>query len=533
MFLSRFIGYIALLSLTLVNIKATPYIKASTNKARYYPSIQKSDLSEGSIVGQISIGPYISTQYFYVSLFTLNSCGQKEFVRSTSVTQTGEFELTFSFTNLQSGIYFLKLDPITSSGYVDEYFHHKQSLDEATAITVTGNTTTSISTALQFGGEIRGTVQDALTGDPAPNTYFSIFGKNNFSGFSQYAVGVVASDGSYIATGLPAGEYLVQLYDQNTYVPQFYSNSYSPSLATFVSVTAGSITSGINFSLTRGAQISGVITEAGTNLPVPYAQVYARAPTVNVLFPIGRADANGAYTTWALPPENYTLEFFSIYHLPQFYNGQPNANLANTVTLTASGIVPNINASLQRGGNITGTLTFTDGTPTYSVDVQLLDAATGQVVSAGSSFDGRYEFSRTPSGSYKVRFGTAPKKTSDCYDIWGGYYNNKSDFASADTITLTAPQVISNINGTLAFTATASIPTPTPTVTPTHTPTVTPAPTPTVTPTHTPASISTATPNVTSTTSSNSTSTPSPTTTLTRVTPSAKIPRAYLPFVAR
>lgn len=405
-----------------------------------------------SVQGRIE-GIFVGDPFFdtYAGLYRLNTCGQRRYVGFTPATAAR----SFTFENLTPGTYFLKTFAGLATGTLAEFYDGTQNLNEARPIAVVDNQTTFVTVTLRQGAQIAGKVTDAATGDPVPSAYYNLYDKS-----TRYlvAAGVGEADGTYRITSLPAGEYWVMIYTNNfeanslRYIPEFYSDRHSMTLASSISVTVGAVITNVNVALSYGSQISGVVSESGTGQPV-YARIYARSLTTDLPFPVGFTDNNGSYTTRGLPPGEYRIEFETNgTHFPQLFNQQPITGVATMVSLTSTGVVPNINASLQKGGQITGTVTFTDGSPAYTTIVQVLDATTGQVVGYGNTSTGDlFVTGPLPSGRYKVLFGKSGRLINDCFVYFsGGYYNQKIDFESADVITLTAPQVVSNVNGILS-----------------------------------------------------------------------------------
>lgn len=106
----------------------------------------------------------------------------------------------------------------------------------------------------------------------------------------------------------------------------------------------------------------------------------------------------------------------------------------------------NINFSLAVGGKISGKVTM-PGAFATSVDVYAQDTISYENYS-GSTFilfdSASYEIRRLPTGIYKVN-------TANSDSFVDKYYNNKSDWASADPISVTQGVTTSGINFTLSL----------------------------------------------------------------------------------
>lgn len=86
-----------------------------------------------------------------------------------------------------------------------------------------------------------------------------------------------AADGTYTIESLPPGEYIVGVQAKGTaYVGELYDDAHSRDEATPVTVTEGNETTDISFSLERGAEISGQVTDAATEAPLAGIPIVVR-----------------------------------------------------------------------------------------------------------------------------------------------------------------------------------------------------------------------------------------------------------------
>ncbi len=129
---------------------------------------------------------------------------------------------------------------------------------------IADSTTTGIDAALTAGGQISGTVTDAVTKAPLAGAEVCAYNQSEeFLGFFNRCTDT-NSAGQYTFSGLAGGEYKVY-FAFGSYAPQYYNDKSELSEAEPVHVTAGSTTSGIDAALqpTVG-QISGKVTNAST-----------------------------------------------------------------------------------------------------------------------------------------------------------------------------------------------------------------------------------------------------------------------------
>ena len=145
---------------------------------------------------------------------------------------------------------------------------------------------TDINFLLEKGGKISGTVIDANSGLPIPDSTNKQL-QVEFYDASESVVGVgyIRNDGTYKSRrAIPAGSYAVRtgsMY-QGVLTSPFVNQKYNAidcagvacDLSTSdVQVTTGVETTGINFSLSEGYSFSGIITDLNTNIPIPNVHV--------------------------------------------------------------------------------------------------------------------------------------------------------------------------------------------------------------------------------------------------------------------
>lgn len=212
------------------------------------------------------------------------------------------------------------------------------------------------------------------------------------------------------------------------------------------------------FSIQGGGQITGVVTAADTALPV--SGIYVRAYTLNGDYVSGDStNAQGQYAITDLADGIYKVKFDDYYNSPylvEWYDNQPNLDSADPITLTAGAIVPDINAALDRGGQISGTVTDADtGLPLEGVWVTAYAVVTDDngcvqdstsVETAYTDANGVYTLQPLPTNTYRLYFRSYYGASSHYLDE---YYNNKPDLATADPIQVTAPAIVSNIDAAL------------------------------------------------------------------------------------
>jgi hypothetical protein len=137
---------------------------------------------------------------------------------------------TYTIAGLAPGEYEVQFLPSTGA-YLKQYYKGKSSLGEATAVIVTpGSTTAAVNAELVVGGEISGTVTDAVTQAGLEHVEVKVYDSSD----AYLARAETASNGEYTVSGLAPGSYEVGFADGAGYAPQFYSGKAFISEATKV-----------------------------------------------------------------------------------------------------------------------------------------------------------------------------------------------------------------------------------------------------------------------------------------------------------
>jgi O-glycosyl hydrolase len=356
------------------------------------------------------------------------------YLRSATTNAKGEYTVP----GLATGTYKVSFEA-TSQNLVAEYYNQKPYSNEATGVEVTTGTTTSgIDAAMALGGELKGKVIDATTKAPLADVSVLLAGNTTAFGYTNAA-------GEYDVKALSPGSYTASFFATG-YEVQYYNGKTKLGEATPVAVAAGSVTESINAAMQSLGSISGVVTDGTTHAVVVGVQVcdYREA---GGLVTCTSTNGSGQYTFSGLTAGNYTVGFFpGEAYLSQYYNGKPSSGEATKVAVAQGAAVTEINAALQAGGQIKGTVTSkSSGLPLSGIDVCVQPITEG--LSSGctaTAANGTYDVGQLQTGSYQVDF--YPAETANYLQQ---FFNGKGKFSEAEAVAVTAGAATDGINAAL------------------------------------------------------------------------------------
>jgi hypothetical protein len=315
----------------------------------------------GSLTGTIHVGAYINME--------------QPPVGSTQIAAPGEYEIA----GLNDGDYhvhaFLDTDPLGQPpGPEDPKACYDPNGDgNPNPVTVSGGSNTAdIDITLEDPpptGAIVGTVTEEGDGSI---TNLHVIARDYAT--DQWAGGANTDAAGVYTITLPTGSYRVgTCSDCNglNYTDEYYNNVLDMHMATQVDVVAPQTTGHIDFVLSQGGAISGMVKDEAGN-PVTTAQINASPASGE---PWGRGtheiDSTGAYTITGLPPGSYKVEARAEGYDQEFYDNQTDWMLANVVTVTAGHTTPDIHFTLKKetGGAMEGRVVLPDGAGVHDAHV--------------------------------------------------------------------------------------------------------------------------------------------------------------------
>ncbi|UCH90192.1 MAG: carboxypeptidase regulatory-like domain-containing protein, partial [Thermoplasmata archaeon] len=353
-----------------------------------------------------------------------------------------ESDGSYLIIGLPPGDYRVEVD-ISGTDYAHEFYDDVHNSDFATAVSVSsGIETPNINFVMELGGKISGVVTSDSDGQPQEGLWVSArdYPTNEGVGHTQ-----TQSDGSYLLIGLITGIYKVEVETSGTeFAYEFYDNKFSQDEATPVEVSAGDITTGINFSLGLGGSISGFVTRDSDGQPVENIRLHVHDFYNGTWFGQAYTDSNGAYTLSGLPEGDYRVEVdtWNTPYVREYYSDTYIWDDATPVSVTPGSDTSGINFGLALGGTISGIVTRdSDGQPIEGVSIEVWEYETWEGFGGYTTLsDGTYTITGLPSGTFRVMANAAGTAYA------GEYYNNTYNSNLAEEINVTAGMTVTGIN---------------------------------------------------------------------------------------
>ena len=295
--------------------------------------------------------------------------------------------------------------------------------------------------ALAAGNPITGTVTDNNTGSPLAGITVTLETETAGVCTTTATTTTTGANGSYTLTpGADANNYVVEFNRGSVnpdYNDDFFQGSPDCGGATLLNTTGGPQTANDQLTNIPGS-VTGTVTDASDNQPIKGVDVTATDAQHNVLGTATTA-ADGTYTIASVASGSDTVTF----------NGQNDLNFnapSVNATVAPGATATTVNQALTPlSGHITGTVTAA-GNPVANERVVLLSAdgsSTQNATTTDSS--GFYTLTDVPAGAHEVQF-----EPDAGQNFVPQYYNGKSGYASADTVSVTSNTTTPNINAALS-----------------------------------------------------------------------------------
>ncbi|WP_295446991.1 carboxypeptidase regulatory-like domain-containing protein [uncultured Thiodictyon sp.] len=305
-------------------------------------------------------------------------------------------------------------------------------------------------------GSITGTVT-AAGGGPLSGIGLSPSQWNPAANFWQVLPSLTstAANGTYTLTGLAAGTYRVCFNDWSlgAYASQCYNNAGNLDTGADVIVTDAGTISGVDAQLVPAAHITGTVTNAAGGLAAGIqiqASTWSAASNGWQWARSSTTGPTGTYDIGGLSAGTYRICFSDMngVYTSQCYSNASDVYGAMSLPVTAGQTVANINAQLASAAHITGIVTNANAVGLAGIQVQV-QTSYGQnfwqptINSTATGPNGAYDLGGLSAGTYRVCF-------SDPNGVYAYQcYNNANNVNGAVSLSVTAGQIVPNINAQL------------------------------------------------------------------------------------
>jgi len=197
--------------------------------------------------------------------------------------------------------------------------------------------------------------------------------------------------------------------------------------------------------------IKGLVTVSETKAAIAGVEVCAQATAEPSAQQCAQTNENGEYEIAALSVGQYEVRFAApegsgLNYLAQFYSGRSSKAEADPVTVVEGEVTPNIDAALETGGTIAGTVTSAATKAALEgVRVCAQSAARETERCANTDAEGHYAIGALPTGLYQVHFD--PAAASDSYE--GQYYEGQTTVEAAQAVPVTARSTTTGVDALL------------------------------------------------------------------------------------
>ena len=296
----------------------------------------------------------------------------------------------YTLEGVAPGTYRIKVRA-QSQGYVEQFFDNTLDWNNDRLIFVREpERIEGIDFGLSPGATIVGVVRDAETQLPIAGVDLNAYPVQSGN---ELAWTSTDADGRYALRGVPVGAIVVQVRS-DSYVDE----------KTRIFVTESGQDSSLNFALSRGATISGRITDAGTGLPIPQVRVKA-SNIFDAPGAAGYSDADGVYTVKGVAPGTYRIRPRAQQrgYIQQFHDGEIYRDNASLVSVSGSDQLDGIDFELKRGATISGRVVdASTGLPIPGMEIHAGPRNGEHLAWENTKGDGTYVLRAMPDGLIEV-----------------------------------------------------------------------------------------------------------------------------------
>lgn len=365
---------------------------------------------------------------------------------------------SYAFASVDPGTYRVGANSYSSTEFTRTWYGGTTTVESAADIVVGSGELKSIADiALRPSSHIKGTVTDAVTGDPVENVEVAVATPAADGTWDWGSEGWTNAAGAYVISRIPAGTYRVGFFPEDDHADQYSGGHITVESADGVAVSQGA-TATCDAELLVGSHIKGTVTDAQTDDPVEGVFVSALMPTSEDFAGYAWTDENGEYDIGGLAARDYRVSFTKersgvelVYYADQYYDATRTVETAKDVNPGSASTTSGIDAALQRESRISGRVTDAAthlGIPWVEARPYVL-GNDGRWTEAAhwdgwTDKTGEYDISGLAAGTYKVGF----FEEMSAYEI--RYNGGGATLAAAPSFTIDADDSVTDVDAALA-----------------------------------------------------------------------------------
>ena len=333
--------------------------------------------------------------------------------------------------------------------YGGEWFEGQSDFESATTVTVsTDQDTAGVDARLgPVGptGSLHGTVTDNESGDAVSGACV-LLASDDFRWFRNACADEA---GAWSLPSVPEGTYNLRVESVGSpYLVEWWNDAVDFADATPIVVAADDDLA-LPVSLTRGATVSGVVTDGTDGSPLSNVCVdLIDATTMLVLDGGWRcSDSSGHYVTSGAPAGQYYLRFRNTdgRYGTQLYSGGQQGGSAVQLSLSDQEPRKGVDQALVFGGKLTGTITMPTEADYVGACVEIYDENQIEVTLTCPEDTGVWESERLAPGTYRIQY------VGDGMDIEPEWYDGQASYEAATPVTVTADRTTRDLDAELAL----------------------------------------------------------------------------------
>ncbi len=318
------------------------------------------------------------------------------------------------------------------NGYIPQWYNKVSVMDSAAFFQVTdGYDTPNINFVLSRGGTISGKVVDKL-GKPIAGIEIEVIDTS----YNYRAYTTTNDSGFYTAGGLVTGKYYVGSYS-SLYLEQWYQGASTPFTATKITVVTNQNTANINFTLSSGASISGMV-KTKSNVAIGNANIFVLDSALYSSTYAYSNDSGYYYIPKLGSGKKYYVVAYASGYALRWYNNVSSPDSATPIVLLEEESRKNINFNLPLASTISGKVFDDAGKPISYANVYVEDIAGTSYFYGSTDQEGNYSVSSLSGGKYYVR--------ANDYSHLEQWFDHRVTRQQADKVTVVEESVTSNIN---------------------------------------------------------------------------------------